>query len=221
MTPTPTAPDRQTRKGDFTTLADALDYAAEQPTGINIHSLRGELTEVLSYRDLASQSRELAGRFLGLGLSPGDRVGLAADSDGEFLRAFFACQYAGLTPAPLPLPAPFGGKDAYVDHIRRMLVSSDARAAFAPSSLANWFAEAGDGLGLAATGSSADLAGSTAAALPQPDPTGLCYLQFSSGSTRFPLGVAVTQKALLANVVAIGGEGLGVGPADRTVSWLP
>ena len=57
--------------------------------------------------------------------------------------------------------------------------------------------------------------------LPPTDPQGLCYLQFSSGSTRFPLGISVTQQALLANVRAIGCEGLGVGPADRTVSWLP
>jgi fatty-acyl-CoA synthase len=60
------------------------------------------------------------------------------------------------------------------------------------------------------------------ASLPAPDADGLCYLQFSSGSTRFPLGVAVTQSALLANVGAIGrAGGLNVAAPDRTVSWLP
>jgi len=222
LTPTPTAPERQIRKANFATLAEALDFAALQATGINIHSVRGELVEVLPYAALARQARALAGRLLALGLNPGDRVALAAESDGDFIRAFCACQYAGLVPAPLPLPAPLGGKDAYIAHVRRMIISAGARAAFAPPALTAWFAEACEGLNLALTGSVGDLPEVEPASLPAPDPGGLCYLQFSSGSTRFPLGVAVTQSALLANVGAIGrAGGLNVAASDRTVSWLP
>ncbi|MDQ2859719.1 MAG: AMP-binding protein, partial [Pseudomonadota bacterium] len=221
MTPTPTAPGRTTRQGDFATIVEALDFAAGQETGINIHSLRGELAEVLPYAKLRDEARTLARALLGAGLAPGERVALAADSDGDFLRAFFACQYAGLVPAPVPLPAPFGGKEAYVAHVRRMLISSGARAAFAPSALAEWFAQAGEDLDLVAAGAVADLPPAHGGDLPNPDPMGLCYLQFSSGSTRFPLGVAVTQAALMANIGAIGREGLRVAPSDRTVTWLP
>jgi fatty-acyl-CoA synthase len=222
LIPTPTAPDLMIRPGDFATLSEALDHAALGPTGVNLHSSRGELVEVLPYSKLREDALELAGRLLGSGLAVGDRVALAAESSGEFLRAFFACQYAGLVPAPTPLPAPFGGKDAYVGHIRRMLVSADVRAAFAPLELATWFAEAAEDLNLAAVGSLADLREASAAKLPAPDPGGLCYLQYSSGSTRFPVGVAVSQSALMANVAAIGGsEGLGVNAKDRAVSWLP
>jgi fatty-acyl-CoA synthase len=231
LTPTPTAPHRTIRRGDFATIAQALDYAADQPTGINIHSLRGELVEVLPYALLRDQARALAGRLLALGLAPGDRVAIAADSDGDFLRAFFACQYAGLAPAPVPLPAPFGGKETYVEHIRRMILSAGARAAFAPPALAPWFAQAAEGPAGAASGEPPNLLFSGALAdlpiagpelLPPIDPEGLCYLQFSSGSTRVPIGVAVTQAALMANLVAVGGPGgLDVRAADRTVSWLP
>jgi fatty-acyl-CoA synthase len=221
LTPTPTAPERSLRAGDFSTIAEALDFAAGQPTGVNIHSIRGELIEVLPYALLRERSLALADRLLATGLQPGDRVALAAESDGDFLRAFFACQYAGMAPTPTPLPAPFGGKDAYVAHIRRMLISSGARAAFAPASLAAWFAEAGEGLGLLAAGTVEDLPKSAPSALPPQDCDGLCYLQFSSGSTRFPLGVAVTQAALMANLRAVGRDGLRVTPQDRTVTWLP
>lgn len=221
LTPTPTAPGRTLRKGDFLTLAEALDFAGDQPTGVNIHSLRGELTEVITYGALRDQARALAARMLAAGLTPGDRVMLAAESDGDFLRAFFACQYAGLAPAPAPLPAPLGGKSAYVEHIRRMLISSGARAAFAPAALGEWFAEAAQGLTLAVSGTFGDLPDTTSRDLPPPDPEGLCYLQFSSGSTRFPMGVAVTQSALMANIVAIAGPGLEVRGDDRAVSWLP
>jgi fatty-acyl-CoA synthase len=210
------------RPGDFPTIAEALDCAANEPTGINIHSLRGELVEVLPYALLRDQARPLAGQLLALGLVPGDRVAIAADSDGDFLRAFFACQYAALVPAPVPLPAPFGGKETYVDHVRRMIISAQARAALAPPSLAPWFSQAAEGLDLLFTGALEALPLASPESLPQPDPQGLCYLQFSSGSTRFPVGVAVTQAALMANLVAVGGpRGLGVTAADRTVSWLP
>ena len=230
--PSGAAPNRTIRKGDFATIAQALDHAADQPTGINIHSLRGELVEVLPYALLRDQARALAGRLLALGLAPGDRVAIAADSDGDFMRAFFACQYAGLAPAPVPLPAPFGGKETYVEHIRRMILSAGARAAFAPPALAPWFAQAAEGLTCRATsgegpsllfsGALADLPDASPERLPPTDPEGLCYLQFSSGSTRIPIGVAVTQAALMANLVAVGGSGgLDVNAADRTVSWLP
>jgi fatty-acyl-CoA synthase len=221
LNPTPTAPDRTVRKGDFDTIAQALDFAATQATGVNIHSLRGEIVEVLPYAKLAEQARQLAGRLLALGLAPNDRVAIAADSDGDFLRAFFACQYAGLVPAPVPLPAPLGGKEAYVAHVRRMILAAQARAAFAPPALAEWFVEASEGLGLVFSGTLSDLPRARGERSPAIDRHGLCYLQFSSGSTRFPMGVAVTQAALMANIVAVGEHGLAVTAADRTVTWLP
>ncbi|MFZ1738289.1 fatty acyl-AMP ligase, partial [Sphingorhabdus sp.] len=47
-----------------------------------------------------------------------------------------------------------------------------------------------------------------------------CYLQYSSGSTRFPHGVAVTHKALLNNLSAHA-HGMQLEATDRCVSWLP
>src|SRR3546814_2150927 len=40
------------------------------------------------------------------------------------------------------------------------------------------------------------------AALPKQEPDATCYLQYSSGSTRFPHGVAVTHAALLNTLAA-------------------
>lgn len=220
LSPTPTDAGRRVRRGDFRAVSEALDYAGRQRTGINIHSLRGELVESLTYAALSEQARQLAAQLLAAGLEPGDRVALAASSDGDFLRLFFACQYACLVPAPLPLPAPFGGKEAYLAHIRRMLISAKVSAAFAPPPLAEWFEEAAEGMNLGLCGA-ANFFGAGESRLPKADPDGLCYIQFSSGSTRFPLGVAVTQKALMANVSAICRDGLNVTAGDRAVSWLP
>jgi fatty-acyl-CoA synthase len=102
-----------------------------------------------------------------------------------------------------------------------MLISAKVSAAFAPPALADWYAEAAEGLDIGLSGALPPITASWDGALPTPDPDGLCYIQFSSGSTRFPLGVAVTQRALMANISAIGRDGLAVNGSDRAVSWLP
>ena len=56
--------------------------------------------------------------------------------------------------------------------------------------------------------------------LPELQPDDICYLQYSSGSTRFPTGVAVTHKALLHNLYGHA-TGVDLGINDRVVSWLP
>lgn len=224
LVPTPTASGLPYRPADFPTLPQALDYAATGAAGLNFYTGKGQLAEALTYRQLREQALELAAAMRARGLVPGERVALIAETDGDFARAFFACQYAGLVPTALPLPAAFGGRAAYVDHIRRMIEIADAAAAIAPPALAEWLAEACEGLSLKAAGT-LDIfkteTASPAVALPTVGPDDLCYLQFSSGSTRFPLGVAVTQRALMANTLGISRDGLQIGPEDRCVSWLP
>ncbi|HEY9233932.1 MAG TPA: fatty acyl-AMP ligase, partial [Phenylobacterium sp.] len=122
---------------------------------------------------------------------------------------------------PLPLPTPLGGRAAYVEQIRRMLDAARAAALVGPAGLAEWVAEIAEGQGLTFAGTLADLPAEASAELPAIGPDDPCYLQFSSGSTRFPTGVLVTHRALMANAVAITRDGLQVKPADRAISWLP
>jgi len=57
--------------------------------------------------------------------------------------------------------------------------------------------------------------------LQAPNPEEVAYLQYTSGSTRFPRGVVITQKAVMANLEGIIRHGLSVRPGDRCTSWLP
>ena len=216
----PTAAHRAVRYADFATLVEALDYAATGETGVGLYSLRGELVEGLTYRQLREDAQGIARRLLAAGLVPGDRVGLVAETDGDFVRAFFACQYAGLVPAPLPLPAPLGGREAYVAQVGRMLEAADAAALLGPAAIIAWTPEPPTA-SVRFVGTLADLPEPGDAALPTIGPDDPCYLQFSSGSTRFPTGVLVTHRALMANAVAIVRHGLKVVPEDRAISWLP
>lgn len=223
LNPTPTDNTSLPRRlGDFPTIVAALDYAARGETGLNFHSARGDLAEVLTYARLRDEALDLAGRLAGLGLAPGDRVALVAESEADFARAFFACQYAGLAPAPLPLPQGFGGKRAYIDQLRGLLQACRPKAAIAHADLLGYVEEAAAGLDLRFLGNVATLA--TQPAVPvdhAAEPEDVAYIQFSSGSTRFPMGIVVTQRALMANVVGITAHGLQVREHDRAVSWLP
>ena len=219
---TPTLSGIVQRRGDFATVTEALDYAAEGHTGLNFYSVRGASTSCLPYRTLAAEARALARRMLGAGLTPGERVAIVAETKPEFVRAFFACQYAGLIPAPLPLPVAFGGRAGYVAHIRRLVIEADAVALFATEPLLGWLRPIVPETGVRLCGTVDELAeASPAAVLPVIGPDAVAYLQFSSGSTRFPIGVVVHQRALMANAVAILTHGLQVRPTDRGVSWLP
>lgn len=204
------------------TILDALEAAGRTEEGFNFHNGRGVLTEALPYARLVEEARALAKKLLGAGIAPGERVALIADTEGDVVRLFFASLYAGAVPVPMPLPMAFGGREGYIATLRGMIEVADASAAFAPLAMRDWLREAAEGLPLRLVGALADLDEVEGAADPgRPNPDALAYLQFSSGSTRFPKGVSVTHRSLMANATAISRHGLETRPGDRCVSWLP
>jgi fatty-acyl-CoA synthase len=221
--PTPTHHRLPFRAGDFGTLADALDYAARGDTGCNYYSSRGELLAAVPYAALREQALALARRLAGLGLDRGARLALVAETGPDFLRFFFACQYAGLVPVPLPVHIGLGGHQTYVQQLRGMLTSSAAALAMAPAAYLEYLTEAAGGLALTLAGEPGafDALPESGQALARSGPGEIAYLQFTSGSTRFPRGVVITQQAVLNNLAGIIRQGVQLRPGDRAVSWLP
>jgi fatty-acyl-CoA synthase len=218
---TPTVDEQARRLADFGTIGEALDYAAKGKRGLNFHDARGSLTRAYPYSELRAEALVAARRFMALGIKPGDRVALVAETGTEFASAFFGAVYAGAWPVPLPLPTSFGGREAYVDQLAVQLKSSDPALFLYPPELAEFGKLAGDQAGAESRGWDT-LNGVEPATgdLPSASPDDIAYLQYSSGSTRFPHGVAVTHRALLDNLHSHG-FGLDVGMADRVISWLP
>jgi fatty-acyl-CoA synthase len=223
MEATPTENKLPLRTADFSTLSEALDYAAQGQTGCNFYDGRGKLYAVLPYIELRKQARSLARRLLGLGLERGARVALVAETQPDFQRFFFACQYAGLVPTPLPAALHLGGHEAYVAQLRRLLVSCKAEVAMAPSRFLPFLLGAAEGLNLRFLGSPEDFIDlpERAGELRPLEPTELAYLQYTSGSTRSPRGVMISQSAVMRNLADISNHGVKIRPGDRLVSWLP
>ncbi|RME66294.1 MAG: fatty acyl-AMP ligase, partial [Alphaproteobacteria bacterium] len=61
------------RYADFDTLTEAVDYAARGKRGLNFHSARGEVEEVLPYSALRERAIDVAKRLLSLKLRRGAR----------------------------------------------------------------------------------------------------------------------------------------------------
>ncbi|QCE32109.1 fatty acyl-AMP ligase [Acetobacteraceae bacterium] len=224
ITLTPTDSGLPPCYGEFSTLPEALDYAAKGKTGYNFYSGRGELIESLSYKRLREEALKIAKILIALGLKREDRLALVAENDGDFARIFYACQYAGIVPVPLPLPVAFGGREGYITTIRGMVSSCGASAIVIPDIIGSWESEILEGLDLKFGGSPKALfekPSSENVELPVASPEDLSYIQFSSGSTRFPMGASITQRSALANTYAIGNYGLEGRPGDRGISWLP
>lgn len=223
MEATPTNHTLPFRAADFSNLAEALDYAAGGRTGSNFYNARGGLSTVLPYAALRDDAQVLARRLMGLELERGSRVALIAETTPDFLRFFFACQYAGLVPVPLPAFVNLGSRDAYVRQLNGLLNKCQASVAMAPTGFVSFIEEAAGGLGLTMVGDPESFA-----TLPQSDAplqplqaNEVAYLQYTSGSTRFPRGVMITQQAVLSNLAGIILHGVKMGPGDRCCSWLP
>ena len=218
---TPTVDTLPRRLADFGTIGEALDYAAQGRRGLNFHDARGTLIRTYTYSELREDALFAARRFVALGIKPGDRVALVAETGIEFAATFFGAVYAGAWPVPLPLPTSFGGRDAYVDQLVVQLGSSDPALFLYPPELVDFGKDAADRAGVESRSwETLESIEPGSAELPSAKPDDIAYLQYSSGSTRFPHGVAVTHHALLDNLHAHG-IGLQVEQGDRCISWLP
>jgi len=221
LVPTPTVDALPRRFADFETLGAALDYAATGVRGLNFHDARGTLVQPYRFAQLRADAIANAHRLIAAGIRPGDRVALVAETGPQFAALFFGAVYAGAWPVPLPLPTSFGGKDSYIDQLVVQLDSSDPSLFFYPAELAEMASAAARMRGVEALSYDAfETREAPAAALPQAAPDDVAYLQYSSGSTRFPHGVAVTHRQLLNNLAAHS-HGMLVEPFDRCISWLP
>lgn len=220
LQPTATLRGRPIRHSDFKTLCEGLDYAAQCDTGFNFFSGKAELVTALPYRELRERAIETAKRLVKF--APKDaRVGIAATTTPEFAELFFACQYAGLVAAPLPLPVTLGGRGSYERQLQRMADTGDFHALFAPASMEGIMSSALNDLNVPVV-TFEDIG-----SLPKGDrlrehgPDDMCYIQYSSGSSSAPKGILGTQFSVSSNCRGITHSGLIMTEDDRATSWLP
>ena len=185
----------------------------------------GGFAETVTWSELHERVQGVAARLLDCG-SPGDRAAILAPQGMDYIAAFFGAMYAGFIAVPLPVPAPGGLDERVVGALRDsaptvLLTTSAVAAAVVP------YARAQSG------GSTAEVIEVDAIEphfgplpLPTVSDSTTAYLQYTSGSTRQPAGVALTHKNVISNLRQIIGDYAehlgGEAPEGATmVSWLP
>ena len=221
LTPTPNDCDLPRLRAQFNTFNEAIDYAARSEKGLNFHDMRGKLERVYPYREMREDALAMARRLIAAGIKKEARVALIAETGPDFAALFCACVYAGAWPVPLPLPTRIGGKESFIDQLAVQLQSSDPVILIYPEEIAEMASAAAEKEGCKSE-SWQDFAKRPApdCELPEANSQDICYLQYSSGSTRFPQGVAVTHASLLHNLYGHSTT-MNLGENDRAVSWLP
>ena len=220
LKPTPTHREQAVVLSEFETLSEGLDYAAKSGTGYNYFTAKGDLKECVSYAEIRERAIDLAKRLVPFAEKDA-RIGIAAVSSAEFAVLFYACQYAGVIPAPVPLPITLGGRTSYERQLQRLAETGDFHAMFTPASMEPIMSAALNDHSIPV------MTFDEVAKLPKGDdlrphgPDDLSYIQYSSGSSSSPKGIIGTQKSVTANCRAITQNGLKVTNEDRCTSWLP
>jgi acyl-CoA synthetase (AMP-forming)/AMP-acid ligase II len=201
------------------TLAGALAAAAGRRPGPVIHLLGSDLQpRPLPAAELLEMARDAAAGLLDRGIAPGARVFLVLPTGEDFLATFFGCVLAGIVPCPLSPPQAAQSPALFRARVAELGRHLGIRAVVAAPEIAAELAAAEGGLPALTPGCLRGSGGH--AALPPPRPGDPAFLQLTSGSTSLPKGVAISHRALLANLRQIAGAA-GIRAGDVMVSWLP
>jgi acyl-CoA synthetase (AMP-forming)/AMP-acid ligase II len=178
---------------------------------------RGVEEAALTYGELHNAAQALATRLLA-SARPGDRAVLVFPPGLEFMVAFFGCLIAGIIAVPMMMPRRNSARDSSAAILANcepalalttsaFALRGDLKARFERNAL-QWLA--------------VDLAARTSARpdLPLPAPQDVAFLQYTSGSTSEPKGVAVSHANLLANLEMIR-LSLGNSSSSTYVNWVP
>ncbi|MFD0312825.1 amino acid adenylation domain-containing protein [Streptomyces flavalbus] len=186
------------------------DAARERPGQVTVH-VGGDGSEVeVTYQELMTTARRVAGGLRAAGIRPGTCVPLVADRGADFQVMFWGLVGADLV--PVPLAADVRRILPVWEHLGRPPVFVDAAGADTVR----------QGLPAEAVVLPLDEVrdGDDRGEVPECRPDGLAFVQFSSGSTGVPKGVELTHAAVtthLRQLVAVSD----LGPDDVVVSWMP
>ena len=177
---------------------------------------RGAEEAMLTFRQLHDASLALAARLTRIA-RPRDRAILVFPPGLEFLVAFFGCQIARVIAVPMMVPRRHGARDSSAGIMSNCepVIALTSPAFAARTDLRARFSEQIQWLAVDLTHAEPGATG-----LPAPESQDIAFLQYTSGSTSEPKGVAVSHANLLANLEMIR-LSLGNTRQSTYVNWVP
>lgn len=213
------APASLTRHDSLAAAIEALG-AAHGPL-LTLHL--GLSDECLDGPTLRERALHWARAFHALGVARGDRVVLLLPTSNAFVQGFLGVQLLGAVAVPLACPMTFGAPTRYleilanvVDDAEPSCIVTTERLRAAMASVTRFTTTRAS----IVTPAEIEAAHAAPFALPSVAPRELALLQYTSGTTGQPKGVAVSNRALVSNAACIR-DALAIDENDIGVSWLP
>ncbi len=199
-----------------------LEEAGRHPQGGLRLLDRAERETWFGWGEVRERAKAVAGGLAALGIRPGDRVALVFPTGIEFFEGLFGTILAGAVPVPLYPPVRLGRMGEYLERTTRMLERSGARLVLADARVRRI-------LGQAVAAAKPELGCLTVGDLPRSAmepvrvaPSDLALIQFSSGTTVDPKPVALSHRAVAAQVKILNGFWRDTEELRHScVSWLP
>jgi fatty-acyl-CoA synthase len=198
------------------TIPEVLEHRVSSGRGIAFLGEEGE-TARWTFGDLADVARRAAGAWRDLGVAPGDRVGLLGSTSPDLVAAIFGCWAAGAVAVPLAVPLRLTAPDALLDEIASRATKAQISVLGADPMVGAFVPLAGVAPQVVGLD---ELRNGRPIPYAQPDPDSAALIQFTSGSTARPKGVALSHRTLIENGRSVQ-QHVGLSQDDVCVSWLP
>jgi fatty-acyl-CoA synthase len=204
------------------TLADCLaDAALAGGEGLRLLGRDGS-AEWLEWSDVRDRALRVSAGLQASGVRRGEMVPLVFPTGAAFFDAFFGVMLAGAVPVPVYPPMRFGRLADYDGRTARMFGAVGARLVLADARVRSALAGA---IRLARPSRGCLVLDDLPAASPSPvdlEPGDLALVQFSSGTTKEPKGVALSHRAVVAQAAILNAFWPDTADVRHSgVSWLP
>ena len=206
------------------TLLDLLARVESDFSGGLRFVARDESATEHGWPDVRRRAEGAAASLVAAGVAPGDRVALVYPTGIDFFSALFGTMLAGAVPVPLYPPVRLGRLDEYFRRTARMLELASARLVLADARVLRILGEA---IALARPPLGAKTLdqlprGASAAPAVPVRPDDLALVQYSSGTTVDPKPVALSHRAIVAQIDALNRFWSDTPEHKHScVSWLP
>ncbi len=210
------------RMPDGATIVELLEaQAARNPERAAIHFLhRPDEMVSFTWADLISDIRRVAAGLQTQGVRTGDAVLLALETSPDLVSSFLASLYLGAVPSIMDVPFSRSRVASWKEKLRTRAAVLDARIVVAERSTVELLEELQHERVVDRVVEATDLRGAGEVSGSVPNPEGLAFFQFTSGTTSAGRAVRLTHRAVIANLHALNGH-LMWRDSDCVVSWLP